>query len=112
MKYKCLSCNKVYWNKFNEELRRQFKITFKFTLMISTIFFLLLKNMFIVMSIWMNEKSLMNQHHLREKVLEQLKYGRCHRCRLYACKTSLHLKINALLLADVFKNFVLKNFFI
>ena len=30
MKYKCLSCNKDYSNKIDEELKKQFKNTFKF----------------------------------------------------------------------------------
>ena len=30
IKYKCLSCNKGYWNKLDEELKKPFKNTFKF----------------------------------------------------------------------------------
>ena len=31
IKYKCSSCNKNYWNKIDEELKKQFKKTFKFS---------------------------------------------------------------------------------
>ena len=31
IKYKCLSCNKHYSNKFDEELKKKFKNTFKFS---------------------------------------------------------------------------------
>ena len=31
IKYKCLSCNKYYSNKFDEELKKKFKNTFKFS---------------------------------------------------------------------------------
>ena len=31
MKYKCLSCNKNYLNKIDEELKKRFKNTFKFS---------------------------------------------------------------------------------
>ena len=31
MKCKCLSCNKSCWNKIDEELKKRFKNTFKFT---------------------------------------------------------------------------------
>ena len=31
IKYKCLSCNKDYSNKINEEFKKRFKSTFKFS---------------------------------------------------------------------------------
>ena len=31
IKYKCVSCNKDYSNKLDEKLKKQFKITFKFS---------------------------------------------------------------------------------
>ena len=31
IKYKCLSCNKIYSNKIDEELEKRFKNTFKFS---------------------------------------------------------------------------------
>ena len=31
IRYKCLSCNKNYSNKINEELNKRFKDTFKFS---------------------------------------------------------------------------------
>ena len=31
MKYKCISCNKDYWNKIDEESKKRFKNTFKFS---------------------------------------------------------------------------------
>ena len=35
MKYKCLSCNKNYSNKINEELKKRFKNRLSFLIMIS-----------------------------------------------------------------------------
>ena len=35
LKYKCLSCNKDYLNKIDEELKKRLKNTFKFLIMIS-----------------------------------------------------------------------------
>ena len=31
IKYKCFSCNKLYWNNIDNELKRRFKNTFKFS---------------------------------------------------------------------------------
>ena len=31
IKYKCLSCNKDYWNEINEELKKRFKNTLTFS---------------------------------------------------------------------------------
>ena len=31
IRWKCLPCNKVYWNKIDEELKKRFKNTFKFS---------------------------------------------------------------------------------
>ena len=42
IKYKCLSCNKDYSNKINEELRKRFKNTFKFSNSVINKFVLLL----------------------------------------------------------------------
>ena len=42
IKYKCLSCNKDYSNKINEELKKRFKNTFKFSNSVINKFVLLL----------------------------------------------------------------------
>ena len=44
IKYKCLSCNKDYLNKLGEELKKKFKITFKFFHNDINKFILLLRN--------------------------------------------------------------------
>ena len=43
MKYKCISCNKDYWNKIDEESKKRFKNTFKFSNNDINKFILLLK---------------------------------------------------------------------
>ena len=50
IKYRCLSCNKGYPNKLDEELKKKFKNTFKFSNTDINKFILLL---FILMNIWM-----------------------------------------------------------
>ena len=43
IKYKCTSCNKDYSNKIDEELKKRFKKTFKFSNNVIDTFILLLK---------------------------------------------------------------------
>ena len=43
MKHKCLSCNKDYWKKTDEELKKQFQNTYKFSNNGTNKFLLLLK---------------------------------------------------------------------
>ena len=43
IKYKCTSCNKDYSNKIDEELKKRFKKTFKFSNNVIDKFILLLK---------------------------------------------------------------------
>ena len=43
IKYKCTSCNKDYSNKIDEELKKRFKKTFKFSNNVIDKFMLLLK---------------------------------------------------------------------
>ena len=57
MKYRCLSCNKEYSNKIDEELTIRFKNTFKNTYH---------EKVFIFVSTWMNGKSLVKQHYLKK----------------------------------------------
>ena len=58
IKCKCLSCNKNHLNKIDEELKKRFKNTFKFSNNDVNKFILLLKEMFILMCTWMIGKSL------------------------------------------------------
>ena len=46
IKYKCLSCNKDYSNKFDEKLKKRFKNTFKFSKNDISKFILLLKGVY------------------------------------------------------------------
>ena len=57
MKYRCLSCNKEYSNKIDEELTIRFKNTFENTYH---------EKVFIFVSTWMNGKSLVKQHYLKK----------------------------------------------
>ena len=68
IKYKCLSCNKNYSNKFDEELKKRFKSTFEFSNNDINKFILLLRKdvyPYKYMDDW--EKSLMKQHYLKKK---------------------------------------------
>ena len=67
IKCKCLSYNKEYSSKIDEESKNRFKNTFKFSNNDINKFILLLKKVFILISIWMNEKSLMKHHCLKKK---------------------------------------------
>ena len=73
IKYKCLSCNKDYSNKIDEELEKRFRNTFKFynndinKLILLFRKFILLFKKFISMSIWIIGKSLIKQHYMKTK---------------------------------------------
>ena len=73
IKYKCLSCNKDYSNKIDEELEKRFRNTFKFynndinKLILLFRKFILLFKKFISMSIWIIGKSLVKQHYMKTK---------------------------------------------
>ena len=71
IKYKCLSCNKEYSNKFDEELKKKFKNIFKFFNSDINRFILQLRKRvyleYISMNIWIIGKSLMKQHYLKKK---------------------------------------------
>ena len=59
IKYKCLSCNKDYSNKLDEKFKSDLKTHLSFLIMILINSFCYQKKMFILMSTWMNRKSLM-----------------------------------------------------
>ena len=67
IKHKCLSCNKNYSNKVDEELKNQFKNTFKLSNNDINKCILLLRNCVNLMSKWMNGKRLMKQQHYLKK---------------------------------------------
>ena len=66
IKYKCLSCKEGYSNKIDEELKKEFKNTFKFSNNDINKFVLLLRKGVYPYETWMIEKSLMKQH-LKQK---------------------------------------------
>ena len=72
IKHKCLSCNKDYSNKLDEKLKKRFKNTCKFSDNGINEFILLLKKVFILMSIWMNGKILMKQHYLSSCIIRHI----------------------------------------
>ena len=65
IKYKCLSCNKDYSIKIDEQLKKRLKNTFKFSNNDTNKFILSIRK-FILMSTWMNGK-IMKQHYLKRK---------------------------------------------
>ena len=67
IKYKCPSSSKDYLNKIDEELKKRFKKTFKFSNNDINKSLLLRKGVFILMSIRMNGKNLMKHHCLKKK---------------------------------------------
>ena len=62
-----LICNKCNSKKLNEELKEKFKNTFRFSNNDINKFILLLRKVFILMSIWMIKKSLMKENYLKKK---------------------------------------------
>ena len=117
IKSKCLSCNKYYLNKTDEELRKQFKITFKFSDNdINKFTFLLRKSVYSYeyMNDWEkpNEKekeefySNLNMEDIANAVYMDVKTV----CKDFEIKHlgeyhDFYLKSDTLLLTDVFENF-------
>ena len=64
IKYKSLSHNKDYSKKLDEKFKMRFKNTFKFSDQISKKLFCYLEKFFILMTTWMNGKSLRKQYYL------------------------------------------------
>ena len=67
IKHECSSCNKDYSNKLDKKFNKRFKNIFKFSNNDINKFILLLKKVFILISTWMNGKSLMKQRYLKKK---------------------------------------------
>ena len=68
IKYKCLSCNGNYSNKIDEELKKQFRNTFKLSNKDINEFILLSTKVFILTNIWMNGKSLIKLYSLKKMI--------------------------------------------
>ena len=56
IKHKRLSCNKNYANNIDEELKKLFKNTFSFLIIILTNLFCYQEKVFILMNLWMMRK--------------------------------------------------------
>ena len=120
IKYKCLSCNKVYSNKLGEQLKKRFKNTFKFSDNNISKFILLLRNVaypYEYMDDWekFNETTLSGKEefysNLNMEDITDADYMHAKRvCKDFEIKHlgeyhDLYLKSDTLLLADVFENF-------
>ena len=66
IEYKCLVWNNNYQKKFNEKLKLQFFITYRFTMITKSLFYYCEK-MFILMNIYMIEKNYM-KHYLEKNI--------------------------------------------
>ena len=119
-KYKCLSCNKDYSNKIDKELKKRFKNTFKFSNNDINQFILLLRKgvyPYEYMDDWekFNETTLPEKEgfysNLNMEDITDADYMYAKTvCKDFEIKNlgeyhDLYLKIETLLLADVFKNF-------
>ena len=128
LKYKCLSCNKDYSNKIDEELKKQFKNTFKFSNNDINKLMLLLRKVIYPYE-YIDEWEKFNKTSLHEKEelynnlnMEDITYADYMHakrvCKDFHIKTlgeyhNSYLKNDALILADLFKNFrkmCLKNY--
>ena len=120
IKYKCLSCNKDHSNKLEEEIKEQFKNTFKFSNNnINTFIWPLKKDVYPYeyMDDWekFNETSLPEKEefysYLNMEDIADSDYNHAKRiCKDFEIKSfgeyhDLYLKSNTLLLAEVFGNF-------
>ena len=119
IKQKCLSCNKDYLNKINEELKKRFKNTLKFSNNNNNKFILLLRKGVYPYE-YMHEWEKFNERTLPEKEefysnlnmdITDADYMHGKRiCKDFEIKHlgeyhDLYLKSETLLLVDVFKNF-------
>ena len=120
IKYKCLSCNKIYSNKIDKELKKRFKSTVKFSNN-NTNKFILLLGKGVYPDEYMNDWENFNETTLAEKEefysdlnmedVTDADYIHAKRvCIDFEIKKldeyhDLCLKSDALLLADVFENF-------
>ena len=119
IKQKCLSCNKDYLNKINEELKKRFKNALKFSNNNNNKFILLLKKGVYPYE-YMHEWEKFNERTLPEKEefysnlnmdITDADYMHGKRiCKDFEIKHlgeyhDLYLKSETLLLVDVFKNF-------
>ena len=119
LKYRCLSCNKDYSNKIDEELKKRFKNTFKFSNNDINKFILLLRKgvyPYEYMDDWkkFNERTLAEivefYSNLNMEDITDADYTHEKRVCKYFELTNLgeyhdlYLKSDTLLLADVFKN--------
>ena len=118
IKYKCLSCDENYSNKIDEELKKRFKKTFKFSNNDINKFTLLLRKgvyPYEYMDDWekFNETSLPEEEFYSNLNMENITdadYMHAKRvCKDFEIKTlgeyhHLYLKSVTLFLADVFKN--------
>ena len=116
--YKCLSCNKDYSNKIDEELKNRFKNIFKFPNNdMNTVTLLLRKGVYPYMDDWekFNEKTLPEKEELysnlnMEDVTDADSMHAIRVCKVFEIKNlgeyhDLYLASATLILADVFKNF-------
>ena len=92
IKHKCLSCNKNYSDKIDEELKNGFKKTLNFSNNDINKFILLLISGLYLFE-YMDEWEKFNKTSLPEK--EEF-YRRFYRCRLHARKKSLGVEIKGL----------------
>ena len=120
IKQKCLSCNKNYSNKIDEELKKRLKNTFKFSNNdINKFIFLLRKGVYYYeyMDNWerFNETALPEKEEFYSNLsigdITDADYMHAERvCKVFQLKNvgecqNLYLKSGAFLLNDVFKNF-------
>ena len=120
IKYKCFSCNKDYSKKLDENLKKKFKKTFKFSDNDIKKFILLLRKggyPYEYMDDWekFNETTLPEKEefysNLNMEDITDADYMHAKRvCKVFEIKNlgeyhDLHLKGDTSLLADVFKNF-------
>ena len=88
IKRKCLSGNNYHLNITDEELKKRFKDSFKFSSDDINKFILFLRKGVYPYE-YLDELEKFNETILPEKEEFYSKYGRYYRCRLHACKKSL-----------------------
>ena len=112
IKCKCLSYNINHLNKIDEELKKRFKNTFKFSNNDINKFILLLKKIFVLMSYeYMDDWEKFNKTSLNIDDITDVDYMHVKRiCKDFERKDlgechDLYLKSDTLLFIDVFVNF-------